>query len=373
MSVAESEWRPSGIETCRIINVNIDDWSVDCIAEYGNKRYFDLQVMAPYFHFANGEGIYAQPEVGALCWVCTPSAGRFAAPFVMGFQSAHDEDFDGFRGGRLTLNPGDIMMRTRDENFIILRRGGVLQMGSTPTCQTMYVPIGNMLRHFCEQFELNTFGGELVWDNARTDQTDSGAVLSKLQLKLKRQVNTSKYDVELQIGSHGGDDPTRLSLVVNDSGLKDNKPVASLAITNEGDLGWTLEKSFGLEVKDSIIFYSKEGTITVLTDQGDISLQSAANMTLKADGGDFNAEASANATVKAGAVATLDGPTVNLGANATSPIIKGDQFVSFMTTFITQLSTLTSPISGAPIVAAPALASLTGQLSGLLSTVSFTK
>jgi len=33
---------------------------------------------------ANGVrlGIYAQPEVGALCWVCKPSTGRFAAPFV---------------------------------------------------------------------------------------------------------------------------------------------------------------------------------------------------------------------------------------------------------------------------------------------------
>lgn len=217
-SMTESEWLGAEVETARIINVNIESWSVDCIAEHANKRYFDIQVMSPYFHFANGEGIYVQPEVGALCWICVPSSGRFAAPFVLGFQSAFDTDFNNFRGGRQTLNPGDIMMRTRDENFLILRRGGVLQVGATPVCQTMYVPIGNVIRHFCEQYELNTFGGVLEWKNTRTDETADGEVLTTLTLKVKEKVSTPEHDVLLTIGSHGDGAPTRLLLEVMDSG-----------------------------------------------------------------------------------------------------------------------------------------------------------
>lgn len=147
----------------------------------------------------------------------------------------------------------------------------------------------------------------------------------------------------------------------------------SLTMTNEGDVGWSLEKGFALEAKSHIQLTSLEGDITVKADQGNYNLQAAKNVSIKADGTDFIAEASAKATLKAGATATLDSPVVHLGANAPSPLVKGDMLVSFLTTLLTQISTFACAAPGAPVVAAPAVASLTGQLSGLLSTASFTK
>src|SRR5574337_1687504 len=115
-------YKPAVIEKGRIVNVNIKDWSVDVAGEYANKIFLDVQVASPYLHYANGEGIYVMPEVGAMCWICIPSTGHMAPAFVLGFMAPIDErkGDDGqipanFRAGRQNLNPGDIMMRTRDE------------------------------------------------------------------------------------------------------------------------------------------------------------------------------------------------------------------------------------------------------------------
>ena len=87
----ESGYQAAVVETVRIVNVNVDAWSVDVVSEYGSKRWFDIQVMSPYFHYVNGEGIYAMPEVGALAWLCKGSAGERAESFIIGYQSPYDE------------------------------------------------------------------------------------------------------------------------------------------------------------------------------------------------------------------------------------------------------------------------------------------
>jgi hypothetical protein len=274
LSVSESEWIPATVQTCRIINVNIEDWSVDVIGEHANKKFCDVQVMSPYFHIENGEGIYAQPEVGALAWICTPSSGRFATSFLLGFQSAHDEAYDGFRGGRQTLNPGDIMMRTRDENFLILRRGGVVQIGATPTAQRIFIPIRNIIRDFCENYELFSFGGELTWETDRDDQTTDGEALTKFSLKAKEKANNKKHIATLSIGSHGESDTTTLLLEVSDSGDDGAAVVAHMDITKDGEISWKIKKSWELIVDD-------------------------ADITLTATSGAFTADAGSTATVQA--------------------------------------------------------------------------
>jgi len=379
--MSESEFKPATVETCRIINVNIESWSVDCISDLGNKRFFDLQVMSPYFHFVNGEGIYAQPELGALCWVCVPSGGRFAAPFVLGYQSAHDQDLDSFQGGRQSLNPGDIMLRTRDENFIILRRGGVVQIGATPTAQRIFMPIRNFIQDFCENYELLTFGGELTWTTERTDDTTTAdKAFTKFSLKAKEKANNKLHIASLSIGSHGETSPTTLMLEVFDKGDDNAKVMVSLVITKEGNVAWQGEKGYAIEFKENIQVTSKEADITIKAEQGNVNAQAKMNMTLISE----TAVASLIGKVKAELVsevkAMLDAPIMHLGNGATSPIVKGDQLVAFLTALITQISQFsfigtTAPLPGppVPVIAAPAVAALIGQLPTLLSVNSFTK
>jgi hypothetical protein len=372
-SVSESEWRAASVETCRIINVNIESWSVDCVSEYGNKRYFDIQVMSPYFHFASGEGIYVQPEVGALVWLCVPSGGRFSAPFVLGFQSAHDESNDGFRGGRQTLNPGDIMLRTRDENFIVLRRGGVVQIGATPTAQRFYIPIRNFIRDFCENYELFTFGGELTWITERDDQTTDGAALTKFSLRAKEKADNKAHIATLTIGSHGEDSPTTLLLEIGESGDEGAKVMVSLTATKEGDVRWVSQKGYSIEAKESLQITVKEKDITITAEQGAYTVSAQKNVLMSSKTGEAVLDGKTKAVLKSSTQAIMDAPQVCLGNGAASPVVKGDMLVSFLTTLLTQISAFVCAAPGSPVVAAPAVASLTGQLSGLLSTSSFTK
>jgi len=262
----ETGWVPASVETARIVNVNIDDWSVDCVSEYGNKKYFDIQVMAPYFHFMNGEGIYVQPEVGAFVWLCRPSMGRFAAPFVLGYQAPFDEDVGSFRTGRQTLNPGDMMMRTRDENFVVLRRGGVVQIGATPICQTIYVPLNNIIRHFCEKFEVNAFGGQLLWETWRREQSSNQDMLTTFRLKVKEKAENDGHIAELSIGSHGENDPATLELTIYNQGkLQDRETRIRMTCTKEGNVSWYLTNDLDVLAENEIRMTS-ESDMTLHTD-----------------------------------------------------------------------------------------------------------
>jgi len=271
------------IESARVLNVNINEWSVDVATKRSEKTYFDIQVMTPYFHFANGEGIYVMPEVGSMVWVCKPSEGRMSSAFVLGFQAPYDEDNDSYRCRRQNLNPGDIMMRTRDENFLILRRGGVVQIGSTPTAQRIYVPIQNFIRDFCESYQMFTFGGELTWIVERTDQTVTGDAPTKFSLRAKEKANDPEFIADLTIGSHGEGDKTTLDLVVRDSGLTGAQLKARMTITKEGDVAWEIKKDYTIQV------------------DGEYDLDVGKSISMKA-GEEVKAEAGTNMELKAGSV-----------------------------------------------------------------------
>lgn len=362
------------VESARVVNVNIEDWTVDCVGGMGTT-WSDLQVMSPYFHYMNGEGIYAQPEVGSMCWVCKPSSGRFATPFVLGFQSINDQDNDGFRGGRQTLNPGDVMLRTRDENFVILRRGGVLQMGATPTCQTMYIPLQNVLKQFCESYQLSTFGGDMLWTTVRDDQTTTGDALTTLYFNVKEKANDKAHVAEIAIGSHGEDDPRTLSMKFNASGEEGADTVVSLEITKEGAVTWAVEDSWILRTKKDIILSSENGVFTAEC-KGDATMASSnGDALVKAAQESAIVDGLKEAILRSENKSTLDAPLVHLGAGAGSQLAKGDVLKILLKKMITMMTTAGStPVPPySPVAAFSSAASLNGDLEQLLSTTSFTK
>ena len=167
----------------RVFNVNLVNWTVDVVAQYDQRRYFDVQVGSPYLHYNNGEGLYAMPEVGAVCMVSIPSDS--SPPFVSAFLMPH-ELVDGastdapsgtashgqpqkyataasFAGGRPRANMGDIWLRTRDENFVILHRGGVLQLGASPLAQRIYIPLNNVIHDVSGNYTHYNTGGTISW------------------------------------------------------------------------------------------------------------------------------------------------------------------------------------------------------------------
>lgn len=363
-SVSESRFGPATVETVRITNVNIEDWSIDCVSEYGNKNYFDIPVMSPYFHYANGEGIYVVPEVGAMGWLCIPSSGRRAGPFLLGFQAPHDEDNDSFRCGRQTFTPGDIVLRTRDENFLTLRRGGVVQIGATPTAQRMYIPINNVIRDFCENYELNTFGGELLWKTVRPDKSDKGDGKTKLSILAKQKSDDPKHIAELSMGSHEGDDALTMELKIWSDGTKNREIKVTLQITNTGDVYWDIQQDYITRVKGEMqtlvekdtYFETKENFIVDAAKQIDLSADT--KYLLSCDASEVTAKSNF----------VVDCSSIKLGsAGASEPAILGNQLVTVLNAICTVINAgIICVAPGSPAVGA-AISSAQGMISGILA------
>ena len=341
LGIADRRYMPAVVEKVRIINVNIEDWSVDCVSEYANKRFFDVQVMSPYFHFVNGEGIYAMPEVGALAWLCKPSSGQFAPEFLLGYMAPFDEENVNFRAGRQTLNPGDIMMRTRDENFIILRRGGAIQIGSTPTAQRIYLPIQNVIRDFCENYQLFTFGGELLWETDRDDKTTTGDAPTKFSLKAKAQADDPQHIAELTIGSHGESDPTTLNLTIWTSGEEDREARVQLRITKQGDVTWEVEQNHVVNVSGNYevnalgnVALGAQGTAEMRSTQGTNILSDLLTII----------EGKTGVTIKTAGALTLAASTISMGppgvgAGTPQSSIKGPKLLEAIDAIVNAIDT----------------------------------
>lgn len=170
--------------TGRVVNVDLVNYTVDVFSQFDQLRVFNIQVASPYLHSNRGDGQTWMPEVGAKCAVCWP--GDSSPPFVLSFIMPHetlplssDEEAPGgtqsrgstnqaptaasFAGGRPRSKGGDYFVRGRDGNFIILHRGGVLQLGSTELAQRVYVPLNNLIMDFAENYALHNAGGSIKW------------------------------------------------------------------------------------------------------------------------------------------------------------------------------------------------------------------
>jgi hypothetical protein len=240
-SLATSGLGPAWVETGVVANVNVKNLTIDWVSQYTGKQITDLQLMAPYLHYNNGEGFTCVPETGAICVLCFPSDDE--SPFVMGFLAAPEmegaavgdvtrriddpgvESEEGgqaktkgttsggstaptanvsdasYRAGRPILNPGDMLWQGRDENFVILRRGGVLQIGATQIAQRIYIPIRNFIRDFCENYELNTAAGTLSWEVKRQDNNPSGDAPTELVLLAREHAQDKKASIKISVGS----------------------------------------------------------------------------------------------------------------------------------------------------------------------------
>jgi hypothetical protein len=353
------------IEVARIVNVNVNDYTVDTVAEYGNRRAFDIQVMSPYFHFFNGEGWYAMPEIGALCWVCQESPGLFGRQFVLGYMAPHDERLeantglqaDNYRANRQILNPGDMMWRGRDENFVVLRRGGVVQVGSSPANQRMYIPLGSIIRDFCFGYELFSLAGELKFETdsvnvvgtevAQAD--DAGDVKTRFILKTKTQADEPEHAVILTAGSHKDDDNLRLSLEIRPSGAEGEAPVLELQVDKSGNVNWTHSGSFGLSSVGDVSLTSETGNAELISAAGNTTVRAKQNLQLQAEAGKASLLGSSAVDIGSSGPVTVAGSSINLaaptqvGGPGGEPIVKGTQLKLF----------LQEPIKGMTDPAAP--------------------
>ena len=286
-SSAESPQPKAGlIEKCRIVDVNVKDYTVTTSTEHTYKKRFDVPFGVPYCNFDTGEGINFMPEVGSYCYVFTPSEDK-GTEFVFGW-FVPDDDQGRYRGQRPLLNPGDIHISTKDGNFVVVRRGGVTQIGATPICQMIFLPIRNVVELFFENLGFHGVPGDLSWTVARQDEDGGGHQATLLTLECCQfadDPNTNRL-VRLRAGNHGSGDSTVFSLETRDSGGGSIK--STLTIDTSGNISWQTNK----------VTITAQSDVSLAT-QGKMTAQSQGDMSLTSQG-NFAASGSSQASLAAG-------------------------------------------------------------------------
>lgn len=325
-------------EEAEVTNVNRKTWTVDVTTKHSSKPVNDIAVLVPYHHYSGGEGIHHLPEVGAICMLGWPSDNT--PPFIMGYKPAAsvlgEDSVEGdpqtpspeggssedvsFRSNRPDLQPGDIAFTTRDENFIILRRGGVVQIGSTPVAQRLYIPILNYMKDFCENYEMSAFGGDVTWTVERQESDPSGNAPASYVFHMNEFAQDKKASVRIQhfpLQAPGGGSKAAWDIVVAQQGI-------------DRDSGAAENKTYSMQVLmdgTKTEFIGANRTVAV---DGDDSLTVGGSRTVTV-GGDETHNVTGSLTMSAGPKAILSAAQVALGGSAAiEPIVLGNMLQAFL-------------------------------------------
>ena len=377
-------------ETGIISGVNVQNMTVDWVSQHSGRQIPGVQIMAPYVNYNNGEGFTVVPEVGSICVLCWPSDEE--SPFIMGFITAPEasavdtgntdptEDQEtaaapmaatpkvstsggttqervsdaSYRANRPVLNPGDMLWQGRDENFIILRRGGVLQIGSTNICQRAYIPIANYIRDFCENYELNTAAGTLSWVVHPSETTPAANAPTEFSLVAREFAQDKMASIKVSVGSLIKSSPVP---TVDGSPIPGGKPLPSgaspfievvvspdnidpvdgttnsesfiLRIGRDGTT-YTMQADRAVEVKGvDTLLVDKDQSITIkgdreLTVEGDLTESITGDRSITGDAGDAETWAK---------IKSITASALKLGGtDASEPGVLGLELVKWLAT-----------------------------------------
>jgi hypothetical protein len=376
-----------------VVNTNTVKWTVDVIAQYDRKKYFNIQVGSPYLHHSNGEGIYVMPEVGATVMVCIPSdsSAPFVLAFLMAFEKVSDSSADAplgttthgtppktptdatFAGGRPPINPGDIWFRTRDGNFVILHRGGVLSLGATELAQRIYIPLRNQVIDISENYSHYNAGGAETWG------LQDGPSLTKYpaqHLETFRVFANDKYaDVRIAQGRifnpMAEPDGGALQSQAGITGGDDNPIIFEVAVSPQGFIAESGDAASSATPKNSVFrfIFDRSGN-TFLRCEGNFVGKVTGALTLKL-GSDFSIEAAGAGQLTAQNGLDIDGNTfvnikgqiIRLGAGQLPVARKGDLIAMDLISAPIIIQFSSTPVSGVPLPCTlTTVASLVGSI-----------
>jgi hypothetical protein len=325
---------PANIFQGTIINYNLVNWTVDVRAQFDRKSYKNIQLSSPYMHHAMGEGIWAFPEVGATCVVCKPSDST--APFVMAFlmasttintstadaplgttqhgQPPANPTGASFAGGRATPVPGDISLTTRDGNFVVLHRGGVLSVGSTELAQRIYIPLNNLIMDVSQNYEHDNSGGSIKWGIQEGPSTTNYP--TQFMQTFRVFANSQFADIRVLCGDvtnpmgepDGGVNQATAGVGAGNDANADNCILFEVAVSPNGFTPTSGVPASGAVAASVMKFtFDRQGN-TLYRTEGNFFFQCDKTLTFDVQG-DINMSASDSFSITAQNGATIDGGT----------------------------------------------------------------
>lgn len=326
----------------RVIAVNPATWTVDVMASFDRHFWRDIQVSSMYMHYHSGEGFFCIPEVGALCNVMIPSDDT--PPYIMSFLAPPDfrrgapgtdaanTSNAHFDGGKTVGIPGDMGIRGRDGNRVILHRGGVLEVGSTELCMRMFLPINHHMLDVANLYEIITAGGSMHWGVDIVDEPTDNSKTRKIATYRVRagdqtcdvRVSTGGFD---SLGERDDLEDIRGYLSALGADTSSNPLIHEVVFAPGGFLANGSPVSDGTR-KSSVLrsFYDKSGNTLLRSTGGlvvsfekDIYLRTTETIHVKAKSLEMDLSEGANITSATGV--RMDSPSVRLGT-------KGDRGIA---------------------------------------------
>ena len=270
MSQAVSQLKPAYIQAARIIDVDPVRFTCTLRTEVGERDARDVPIPSVYTHPFEGEGIHHMPEIGAHVWALWPSEGDTRAR-IINYRGLSNEG-SSHKANRPGMVPGDMMMISRDRNGIKVRRGGVVEVLSTPLARTFYLPINNEVLTYAENWNVETLGGSIRFNTSRREEDPDLQKGSKLTFSVKEFVDHPHPAGTLQMGGQIVQDPEELvafeeerDQVVDLRVWQDStidtfllgplRPSVALAINRTGNVGLTTYRP-ALNTPSEVVFPS---------------------------------------------------------------------------------------------------------------------
>ena len=232
----------AAIDLVEVVGVDPDKCTVWVMGHLAEKEADEVPYAAPYISSSHAGGNYFVPEVGSDCYLFTADDGtKFVTAFVNNPQrsrpeSDHDDkpiegsssDGPDFSGFREQMDPGDIYLGTAEGNRVFIRKGGVVEISSTPMCGRIYIPIENLVQDYFQRYRADSPLGSVEWGHASVfsaesmssvnPKEDAGVpVLVKYNIKsnIKDPTDNGKmHAVEVRLGDLG---PDNLDLALDES------------------------------------------------------------------------------------------------------------------------------------------------------------
>lgn len=353
-SPSHRAFSPFRCESATITGVNKSTYTVSVKTEHSDRNFDELQTLQPYLH-PKGDGIIVLPDVGAECLLGIPSDNT--TPFIMGFRGVASvlglpsgaanmanpvpggsQQTVTHQSSRPDMQPGDMGMVTRDGSFVLVRRGGVVQVGSSSLAQRLYLPVGNYIRDFCETYSLDCFGGDITWNVEQQEDDPSGSAPTTYLMHTREFAQDAKATVRIRhtpLQSPGGGAKTAWDIVVAPQGIDSRTgDVASAVYTLSVLMDGTCTEFIGASRK------------TTVQGKDQLSITGDRLVTV---GGVEKHTVTGDLILKAGPRAILEATGVLLGgAGAISPGVLGDILYPY-------LASLTMPVTVTPagMVAGP--------------------
>lgn len=196
----------------RFYIVSVDREAYTCTVATADGRRFSGVALPGTGSSGPGTGSYHIPAPGSLYWGSFPersSVPVLQSPASVPTQDSDDpaEDPNNYRRGRPVLNEGDQMLASHQDAFVLLRSGGVLELGANLTTRRIFTPVQNTLHDIAENYLLSIPAGASFQARTRTVDAASGRTAVSVSLSSREYGDDAEDAVRLDLGRIEDEEP----------------------------------------------------------------------------------------------------------------------------------------------------------------------